>query len=48
MTSLIGMILPFIAIGLVFTASALLWARHKGQISEQEVGTESLDREGEA
>lgn len=48
MASLIGMLTPFIIIGLLFTTGALLWARHKGQVSEREVGTESLEREGEA
>lgn len=47
MASLIGMLAPFIIIGLLFTASALLWARHKGQVSQHEAGTETLERGGE-
>lgn len=48
MASLIGMLAPFVAIGLLFTAAALLWARHKARIGDDhEVGTESLDRGGE-
>lgn len=48
MASLIGMLAPFIITGLLFTAAALLWARHKGQVTDREVGTESLERGGEA
>lgn len=48
MASLIGMLAPFIITGFLFTTAALLWARHKGQVTDQEVGTESLERGGEA
>jgi len=47
MASLIGMLAPFIVTGLLFTAAALLWARHKGQVSDQGVGSESLERGGD-
>lgn len=47
MASLIGMLVPFVVTGLVFVTGALLWARHKGQeVSEQEVGSEELERGG--
>lgn len=47
MASLLTMLAPFVIIGLVFVVGALLWARHKGQISDKEVGTETLERGGE-
>lgn len=40
------MIAPFVIIGILFVTGALLWARHKGQIADQEVGAESLERGG--
>ena len=46
MASLIGMIAPFVGIGILFVAGALLWARHKGQVSDKEVGIETLERGG--
>lgn len=48
MASLIGMVAPFIITGLLFVVAALLWTRHKGQVAEKEVGSESLERGGEA
>lgn len=51
MASLIGMIAPFVVIGILFTTGALLWARHKAQIGEEgaaEAGSESLERGGES
>ena len=49
MASLIAMLAPFVVIGLLFVTGALLWARHKGQeVSEQEVGSEDLERGGGA
>ena len=48
MASLIAMLAPFVAIGLLFTTGALLWARHKAQLEEgPEVGSESLERGGD-
>jgi hypothetical protein len=41
------MLAPFVIVGIVFAAGALLWARHKGQISEKEVGEETLQRGGD-
>lgn len=49
MASLIGMIAPFVVIGILFTTGALLWARHKAQIGEDaEAGSETLERGGDA
>jgi hypothetical protein len=43
------MIAPFVVIGLLFTAGALLWARHKAQLDDgPDAGTESLERGGES
>lgn len=48
MASLIGMLAPFVVIGIIFTAGALLWARHKAQLDEgPTLGTEELERGGE-
>lgn len=46
MASLILMLAPFIIIGLLFVAGALLWTRHMGEVSDTEVGTEDLERGG--
>ncbi|USZ70181.1 hypothetical protein NGM10_17980 (plasmid) [Halorussus salilacus] len=48
MASLLGMLAPFIITGILFVVAALLWARHKGQVAEKEVGSQSLERGGEA
>ena len=49
MASLIGMLAPFLIVGVLFVTGAMLWARHKGQeVSEQEIGSEDLERGGEA
>jgi hypothetical protein len=41
------MLTPFVVIGIVFVTAALLWARYKGQeVSEQEIGSEELERGG--
>jgi len=41
------MIAPFAGIGILFVTSALLWARHKGQVSDKEVGIDTLERGGD-
>lgn len=47
MASLIAMLTPFVIVGLLFVTGAMLWARHKGQeVSEQEIGSEDLERGG--
>lgn len=46
MASLIAMLAPFIIIGLLFVAGALLWTRRMGEVSETEVGSEDLERGG--
>ncbi len=42
------MLTPFVLVGFLFVTAALLWARHKGgEVSEQEIGSEELERGGD-